>query len=79
MTVRSGRRRRDLDGWPCGASVRSLVFGSPWPRTKKGGYRVVPSHRPMPRDIGTALIEPKTPVYARFEVLAFILTVPKSG
>jgi len=46
---------------------------------EKGGYRVVPSHRPMPRDIGTALIEPKTPVYARFEVLAFILTVPKSG
>jgi hypothetical protein len=27
----------------------------------------------MPRDIGTALIEPKTPFYARFEVLAFIL------
>jgi hypothetical protein len=46
---------------------------------EKGGYRVVPSHRPMPRDIRTALIEPKTPVYARFEVLAFILTVPKSG
>ena len=63
------------------ASVRSLVFGLRlWPRTKKGRLQGLSQPpRPMPRDIGTALIEPKTPVYARFEVLAFILTVPESG
>ena len=73
MTVRSGRRRRDWDGWPY-QPLCARWFSAPRPSqtTSAGGAQgLYPNPRcPMARDIGTCLIEPKTPFYRRFEVLA---------
>ena len=77
MTVRSGRRRRDLDGWPyrplCARWFSALHLG----HGRKGRPQGCPK---PPRlwlgTLGHPLIEPKTPFYTRFDVLALVLTVP---
>ena len=81
MTVRSDRCRRDWDGWPfrplCG---RWFSAPPPLPRTKEGWPQGCPKPRcPMAWDIGTRLIEPKTPFYARFDLLALILPNPANN
>jgi hypothetical protein len=87
LTIRHTETVRQRDDCPLGqasprlgrlaipASVRSLVFcAPPWPRTKEGWPQGCPKHGcPMDWDFGTPLIEPKTPFYSRFEVLALVL------
>ena len=74
MTVRSGRCRRDWDGWPYPASVRSLIFwASTFAKDESREAEGCPKPRcPTARDFGTRLIEPKTAFYRRFEVLALV-------
>ena len=73
MTVRSGRCRRD---WDIPAFVLSLIFcASTFANDERRGAQGLsqPTVCPMARDIGTCLIEPKTPFYRRFDLLALAL------
>ena len=40
---------------------------------EQGGYGLSQARCPMARDFGTRLIEPKTPFYSRFHLLALVL------
>ena len=63
------------DGWPyrplCARWFSALHLGH---GRRKGGHRVVPSHGVLwLGTLGHALIEPKTPFYSRFDLLALVL------
>ena len=86
LTIRHTETVRQRDDCPLGqasprfgrlamrASVRSLVFGSLWPRTKRAATGLSQAHGVLwLGTLGHPLIESKTPFHGRFEVPALFL------
>jgi len=76
MTVRSGRRRRDWDGWPY-RPLCARWFSAPPPFAKdesRAATGLSQAHGVLwLGTLGHPLIESKTPFHGRFEVPALFL------